>query len=147
MALRSGKTIGESKGQTPAELAQKLNAIKTMLKEELEYMRDFDKITEDSIFSEKLMLAVKSAVYPTSVEYIDYKFDKYPYEQTYVEVETERGDLILWRKVEAVDKITAIISGKKIEILINYEAEILQVGSRNYIKITDLKGIDIRVIE
>ena len=111
---------------TPNDLAQKLAA---SLKEELELIKNSDRAIESIEFAGRLERVVEKMLnaYGVKDTTIEYHFDEYPITRTYIRIINE----ISWERVRAAD----VIKVGATEIIIHYEADVLQFRSKYYIKL------------
>jgi hypothetical protein len=110
---------------TPDVLAQIAKAIR----EELETMKNTDRAIESLEFARRIEKAATRVLGEHGVDSdVEYLFDEYPTVRTYVRIV---DDHVSWERVKAADLLRAGTT----EIIIYYEADVLQVKSEYYIKL------------
>jgi hypothetical protein len=128
---------------TPAEPAQIVKAVK----EELDRIMALDR----AVVGTELANRIEAAVTRVLGQNFDaeYYFDEYPRTTLYIRHQDRLCvEDIEWRGVEAIDVVKILNKEKDViaEVLVSYVADELLIGVYDYIKIEEIKEINVEVV-
>jgi hypothetical protein len=137
---------------TPSELAQLKEKLEKEVRDELEMIKYRAWATGSVEFSDRIEKAILRVLREHNLDSnidVEYSFDEYPIAYTRVNVDVDKHRVI-WYTEEAVDTVKIINKETKetlLEITIHYEADVLEVKSRHYIKLNKIIDLKIEVRE
>jgi hypothetical protein len=140
-----GSRAGEGAfSPTPHDLARIVNEIK----KELERIKTLDRALETLEFANRIEAAAVSAMGENFDA--EYNFDEYPRTTLYV-MHKDRYCVawdLEWSEIEAIDIVKILNKEREVfaEVLVHYIADELWVGAYRYLKLKDVKGVNVEVV-
>jgi hypothetical protein len=137
---------------TPNETAQLKEKLEKEVRHELEKIKNLDRAVDSIEFSDRIEKATERILKEFGVEdvIVEYVFDPYPLMRNYVRIVKGEELNVLWYKEESLDIVQVLRSVTYDEIAviaIRYIADVLEVGSKYYIKIKEVNEIMVGVGE
>jgi len=152
--VETGGVSGAREGAftpTPHDLAQLKEKLGKEVRYELGKIKNLDRAVDSIELSDRIEKAVERILRDNNIEdvIIEYSFDPYPLMRNYVRILKDE-ETILWYEEESLDMVVVLRSVTYDEvatIAIRYIADVLEVGSKHYIKLKEINEIMVGVGE
>ena len=131
---------------TPIDLAQLKEKLEKEVRHELEKIKYLTRAVDSIELSDRIEKAVERVLREFGIEdvIVEYSFDPYPLMRNYVRIMKDEELNVTWYEEESVDIVVLLRSVTYDEIatiVIRYIADMLQVGSKYYIKLKEINEV------